>query len=452
MDNQIAQLKKKEHYLEVINQFATLLLHSKTIDDIVWTVAKNAIGQLGYLDCVVYLLDEKSDYLIQRAAHGPKNPVAMDILNPIKIKLGEGIVGNVALKQKGEIVNDTSTDNRYILDENMGLSEIAVPIIYQDKVLGVIDSEHPEKNFYPSEDLDILTTIASMTATKIIQARNDEKILEYQTNLEWLVKQKTEELNSALTELRAQTHELTDSITYARHIQKAILRHPRSIKDVLSDGFFFYKPKDIVGGDFYLIEENEGKIIHATADCTGHGVPGAFVSIVCCNALRRALTQQQTNNAAGILELTRSYVIETFAGSDTIKDGMDIALCIIDPQTREVNYAGANISLHFIHKNQLHEIKGDKQPIGKHVHMHPFTNHQIQLDAGDALYTFTDGIADQFGGPKGKKFKYKQLRELITSAQTSNMQQQGKLIQLAFESWKGDLAQVDDVCVTGIKL
>lgn len=278
------------------------------------------------------------------------------------------------------------------------------------------------------------------------------KSLNTKPTLNGLLSKKTEELNSALTELRAQTHELTDSITYARHIQKAILRHPRSIKDVLSDGFFFYKPKDIVGGDFYLIEENEGKIIHATADCTGHGVPGAFVSIVCCNALRRALTQQQTNNAAGILELTRSYVIETFAGSDTIKDGMDIALCIIDPQTREVNYAGANISLHFIHKNQLHEIKGDKQPIGKHVHMHPFTNHQIQLDAGDALYTFTDGIADQFGGPKGKKFKYKQLRELITSAQTSNMQQQGKLIQLAFESWKGDLAQVDDVCVTGIKL
>ncbi|MES2514876.1 MAG: SpoIIE family protein phosphatase [Bacteroidota bacterium] len=445
--------KKNEHYLKVINQFATLLLNAKTTDDVVWTVAKNAIAQLGYVDCVIYLLDENKEYLIQRAAHGAKNPIDLDILNPIKIKVGDGIVGSVALSGCGEIVSDTTLDDRYILDDNMGLSEIAVPIIYQDSVIGVIDSEHPDKHFYPADDLQILTTIASMTATKLMQAKNDEKLLEYQNNLEYLVRQKTQELNTTLTELRSQTLELRDSISYAKRIQKAILRHPASIKEILPDSFFLYKPKDIVAGDFYLAEQLEDKIILAAADCTGHGVPGAIISVVCGNALKRAMRKVGLADAALILEKTRDYVIETFEGSDEdIKDGMDIALCILDPKTHILNYAGANISLHYTHQQQLTEIKSNKQPVGKHVIKLPFTNHSVQLQKGDAIYLFTDGMPDQFGGSKGKKFKYKQLRELIQSSQNQSMQQQGHFIDQTFEEWKGNLMQVDDVCIIGIRL
>ena len=128
--------QKKEHYLEVINQFAITLLNAKSTEEIVWTVAKNAIAKLGYVDCVVYLLDENEEYMIQRAAHGAKNPVDLDILNPIKIKIGDGIVGTVALKQKGEIISDTSKDSRYIFDNDMALSEIAVPLIHDNKTIG----------------------------------------------------------------------------------------------------------------------------------------------------------------------------------------------------------------------------------------------------------------------------------------------------------------------------
>ncbi len=445
--------QKKEHYLEVINQFATLLLNAKSTDDVVWTVAKNAIAQLGYLDCVIYLLDEKEEYLIQRAAHGAKNPIDLDILNPIKIKIGQGIVGAVAQTGRGEIVSDTTIDDRYILDDNMGLSEIAVPIVYLDKVIGVIDSEHPEKNFYPADDLKILTTIASMTATKLMQAKNDEKLLEYQNNLEYLVRQKTNELNTTLNELKSQTLELTDSITYAKRIQKAILRHPASIKEILPESFFIYKPKDIIAGDFYLAEQIEDKIVFAVADCTGHGVPGAIISVVCGNALKRAIRRVGLNDAAKVLELTRDYVIETFEGSDEdIKDGMDIALCIINPKTFQVNYTGANMSLHYTSQNLLTQIKADKQPVGNHVINLPFTNHFLQLTKGDSIYLFTDGMPDQFGGPRGKKFKYKQLRELIQANQHLSMQEQGIQIQNTFENWKGDLAQIDDVCIIGIRI
>lgn len=445
--------QKKEHYLEVINQFAITLLNSKSTDEIVWTVAKNAIAKLGYVDCVVYLLDDNGEYLIQRAAHGAKNPIDLDILNPIKIKMGEGIVGNVALKQKGEIISDTSKDARYIFDNDMALSEIAVPMIHDGKTIGVIDSEHPDKNFFPADDLNVLTTIASMTATKLVQAFYDQKIKDHQANLEYLVGAKTQELSHALTELKSQTLELTDSISYAKRIQKAILQNPASIKDVLPESFFIYKPKDIIGGDFYLVEQIDHQIIIAVADCTGHGVPGGIVSVVCGNALKRAIRKTDLLSSARVLEQTREYVIETFNGSDeNIKDGMDIALCIFDTTNGLLNYSGANISLNYTSNGILHEIKADKQPVGNHVIKLPFTNHRIQLQKNDTIYLFTDGLPDQFGGPKGKKFKYKQLRELIQSSQSISIQQQGELIHSTFENWKGSLAQVDDVCIAGINL
>ncbi|MBC7694190.1 MAG: SpoIIE family protein phosphatase [Burkholderiales bacterium] len=445
--------QKKEHYLEVINQFAITLLNSKSTEEIVWTVAKNAIAKLGYVDCVVYLLEENGEHMIQRAAHGAKNPVDLDILNPIKIKIGDGIVGTVALKQKGEIISDTSKDSRYIFDNDMALSEIAVPMIHDNKTIGVIDSEHPDRNFFSVDDLNVLTTIASMTATKLVQAFYDQKIKDHQANLEFLVEEKTTELSIALIELKSQTLELTDSISYAKRIQKAILRNPTSIKDIVPDSFFIYKPKDIIGGDFYLIEKIENKIIVAVADCTGHGVPGAIVSVVCGNSLKRAIRKSGLTNAARVLEQTREYVIETFAGSDEdIKDGMDIALCIFDTTSGLLNYTGANISLYYTRNGILTEIKADKQPVGNHVIKLPFTNHLVQLQKNDMLYLFTDGLPDQFGGPKGKKFKYKQLRELLQAFKNLPLSEQEKAINSTFQNWKGDLMQVDDVCLAGIKL
>lgn len=457
MDKSVAfdldYFKKKEHYLEVINQFATVLLNAKTVEDVVWALAKNAIAQLGYEDCVIYLVDDNEEYLIQRAAHGLKNPIDLDILNPIKIKIGDGIVGYVAKTGTGEIISDTSKDNRYIIDDSSRLSEIAVPIIHNNKVIGVIDSEHPDKDFYPPEDLKILTTIASMTATKLIQAKYDEKIQEYQYDLKTLVHIKTMELNKTLEELKAQKLELTDSISYAKRIQKAILRNPNFIKELFPESFILHKPKDIIAGDFYMAEKFDNKIIFAVADCTGHGVPGAIISVVCHTAIKRAIRRVGSLDPAAILNETRKLIIETFAGSDEdIKDGMDIAFCVFDPITNQLDFSGANINLHYFQNDVLNIVKANKQPVGQHINFLPFTNQTVQLNKGDSVYLFTDGYPDQFGGPKGKKFKHKQFRELLHNATHLNTNEQYTLIKQAFESWKGDLAQVDDVCVMGIKL
>ena len=160
-------LRRKTRYLEVIHEFALSQVGLDSLEDIVWNVAKTAIAELGFVDCVIYLLDEKGETLIQRAAHGPKNPVAQDILNPITIPVGKGIVGSVAQSGQVERVEDTRKDSRYILDDNLRLSELAIPIIHNDSVIGVLDSEHPEAGFFTSEHVQLLTTIASLASTRI---------------------------------------------------------------------------------------------------------------------------------------------------------------------------------------------------------------------------------------------------------------------------------------------
>ena len=170
------ELARKEKYLRVINAFAIKLLQQETVDEIVWAVAKSAVANLGFEDCVVYLLGEQEDNLIQRAAHGPKNPIAFDILNPIVIPMGEGIVGSVAVSGEAEIVSDTRTDSRYIQDDDQRLSELAVPIIHQGRVIGVIDSEDYRLGFYTEEHKEILTTIASMASARIAGALARERL------------------------------------------------------------------------------------------------------------------------------------------------------------------------------------------------------------------------------------------------------------------------------------
>ncbi len=180
--------------LNIVNTFADVIHESNTIDDVVWSITQNAISELGYIDCVVYLIDEAGEYLIQRAAYGNKNPASRDILKPIKVKIGDGVVGCVAAKRKGEIIPDTSKDKRYITDDISRLSEITVPIVHGNNIIGVIDSEHSEKNFFPEEHLELLTTIALMTATKLIQIKYNEEIIAHQNHLEETVEKRTNDL------------------------------------------------------------------------------------------------------------------------------------------------------------------------------------------------------------------------------------------------------------------
>ncbi len=285
------------------------------------------------------------------------------------------------------------------------------------------------------------------------------------------------------TEVEGQKHlieekqkEIVDSITYAKRLQEAILPADIFWKENLKESFILYKPKDIVAGDFYWMEtisrqslvdshKSEDLVMFAAADCTGHGVPGALVSVVCSNALNRTVLEFGIKDPGKILDKTRELVIATFVRKDSfgeksdkdVKDGMDISLCCLNKTTNELHWAGANNGLWIVKRGDeakavITEIKPDKQPIGKYAEAKPFTTHTIKLNKNDCLYLFTDGMADQFGGEKGKKFKYKQLKAILLQHVNEDMSKQKEKLNVAFENWKGNLEQVDDVCVIGIKI
>jgi len=247
--------------------------------------------------------------------------------------------------------------------------------------------------------------------------------------------------------------EILDSITYAKRLQDAILPPLSLFKEHFSESFILYKPKDIVAGDFYWMEKLEDSILIAVADCTGHGVPGALVSVVCSTALNRAVLEFGITEPGKILDKTREIVLETFAKSDKdVKDGMDISLASINTKTLEINWAGANNPLWYITDGELHNITADKQPIGSSFGSQPFKTHHIQFKQGDLLFLFTDGYADQFGGEKGKKFKYTPLKELLLHNAMLSMSEQEQLLESTFENWKQGIEQVDDVCIMGVRL
>ena len=308
-----------------------------------------------------------------------------------------------------------------------------------------------------------------------------------------------EEKNILISE---KNKEITDSINYAKRIQEAILPSKQMLSENLKNGFVFFKPKDVVSGDFYWVgrinnntdykgeseQTEEDTIYLAAADCTGHGVPGAMVSVVCANAISKAVLEEKITQPGKILDRTRELVVELFKKSqEDVKDGMDISLISLTPnkvknEEKESNlslcsftakWAGANNPLWVVTKREklyekcnrseskvlsngevlfLHEIKADKQPVGKTEQPKPFVTHELLLTPGDTVYLFSDGFPDQFGGEKNKKFKSSNFKKLLLSIEDKDMFTQKTLIHEAFETWKGSFEQVDDVCVIGIRI
>ncbi|MBL4624267.1 MAG: SpoIIE family protein phosphatase [Flavobacteriales bacterium] len=262
-------------------------------------------------------------------------------------------------------------------------------------------------------------------------------------------------LGIAKDQIEEKNNEIVDSINYAKRIQDAILPSDEYFKKHLPNSFVFYQPKDIVAGDFYWLETVGSKIIVAAADCTGHGVPGAMLSVVCDNALNRACKEFRLTSPATILDKVKELVVETFeTATYDVQDGMDIALCVIDKEGGILEFAGANNPLWLIRKgvNEVEQIKGDKQPIGKYISSKKFTNRSIKVENGDSIFLFSDGYADQFGGLKGKKLKYKKVKELLLKNINEPMEMQKFLLKTYFDNWKREYEQVDDICVIGVKL
>jgi len=247
--------------------------------------------------------------------------------------------------------------------------------------------------------------------------------------------------------------EITASIRYSQRIQNAILPPPKLVKELLKDSFVLYKPKDIVAGDFYWMEAVGDKVLFTAADCTGHGVPGAMLSVMCSNALSKSVMELGIYEPAKILDKVVEILEERFSKSEEdIWDGMDLALCCLDMKEKKLEFAGANNQLYLIRKSELIETKGDRQPVGKHDNRKPFTNHTIDLVAGDSIYLSSDGYPDQFGGPRDKKFTYRRFRELLVTVSDKGMEEQKEILDRTIEDWKGDTEQIDDICVIGVKI
>lgn len=282
-------------------------------------------------------------------------------------------------------------------------------------------------------------------------------------------------------EIRQQSHvieeknrDILDSIEYSKRIQRSIFLDKDKLRDFAPQSFIFFQPRDVVSGDFYWFNNAEVKqdlhaengfnykagtnmLIVAAVDCTGHGVPGAFMSIIGNTLLNQTLNHLNVNSASHALDYVNAELKQALNKNTEdipLRDGMDIVLCCIDLAGRRLEYAGANNPLYIIRDKQLIKLKADKQPITASTETiaKPFTNNCVELQKNDCVFLFTDGFADQFGGPHGKKFMYKQFGELLISISGKSMKEQEQLLKQSFERWKGSLPQVDDVLVIGIKI
>ena len=248
--------------------------------------------------------------------------------------------------------------------------------------------------------------------------------------------------------------EILDSIYYAKRIQDALLKQEIEESNSFPEHFVMFQPKDIVSGDFYWTLEKQNHIYMAVADCTGHGVPGAFLTMIGTAFLNEITSNEIPLSPAEVLNQLRDRIIQELcqggADEDT-KDGMDISLVRIEKNSRKIEWAGANNPLYILRKQEIIQVKGDSQPIGFYSKPFPFTNYNFDLEEGDCLYMFSDGYADQFGGEKGKKLKYKPFKELLKNYSNQSMQYQKVALSEAFNDWKGEYDQIDDVCLMGIR-
>lgn len=279
-------------------------------------------------------------------------------------------------------------------------------------------------------------------------------------NLAWELQDKNEEITAQRNEIERQKKEITDSIMYAKRIQNAVLPSQDQIKDLFSEFFILNRPKSIVSGDFYWATRIGKHRVIAVVDCTGHGVPGGFMSMLGVLMLNEVISLRLFVDPARALNQLRQNIISVLHQSgeiDDAADGMDLSLCVIDDDDLTLTYSGANSSMLIFNPEKgnldaIRELRSDRMPIGYHLIMKSFTSQKVKLSKGDVLYLYSDGLVDQFGGPSNKKFQHTKLKDFIVQHKDLPIETQGIVLEQSFESWKGNSFQVDDVLVMGLKV
>ncbi|MDX2430999.1 MAG: SpoIIE family protein phosphatase, partial [Bacteroides sp.] len=320
-----------------------------------------------------------------------------------------------------ELLNELYESGEITLFGSQSISWMGVPLKLSGITVGVmVVQSYDIEDAYSAKDEELLVFVSDHIARAIENVRTEEKIRKQHLLL------------------LQQTRAITDSFSYARRIQKAVLPSPAYLDNILSEHFIIYKPKDIVSGDFYWVREINGFKVIIVADSSGHGVPGALMSMLGVTLLNEQFRTFGIRQPSEILGHLRNKVKEILVQEGSVKDqkdGMDMAIAIIDREKKELQFAGANLPLYLCRKTDDFELlttKGDKQPIGIHWQEGEFTNHLIPIEENDCIYLFSDGFVDQFGGEKRKKFKTRNFKKLLLSLQMESMEIQGKLISEAF--------------------
>lgn len=366
-------------------------------------------------------------------------------LKKVAVKLGRGVFPAGKMKEGNDEIGEMTA----------AMNNVVAGLKRTKDFANAVGAGNFEKEYQPLSFKDSL-------GHALLKMRDD--LAENERFLEDKVKQRTaevvkqkEEINQQRLQIEEYFVQVTDSIKYAKKIQEAILPPESYVRKLLPDSFILYRPKDIVSGDFYWLGETDDKVFFAAVDCTGHGVPGAFMSIVGYNQLKQAIITSGGESPAEILNHLNKGVTETLHQKDadsTSKDGMDVAICSLSKNSLELEYAGAFNPLYLLRDGEIIQYKADKFPIGSFVNDNDdkFTNNKIQLQKGDQIYIFSDGYADQFGGPRGKKFMYKRFRDLLLEIQKQDLSEQKESLKESLFEWMKDEEQVDDILVIGVRV
>ena len=329
-------------------------------------------------------------------------------------------------------------------------------------ILLIIEYHYPELVVgYPSRSEEMIDVGISMILSLVSIVTANEIFMSIYQKTHNKLEEKNELLHNKNEEIYLQkqiiekSHKyITDSINYAKKIQNAIFPSLDLFKNNLSDYFIIFKPLNVVSGDFYWATKINDYFIFVAADCTGHGVPGAFVSMLGISFLKEIVNRNDNIQAGKTLDTLREEIKNSLNQNhkNERQEGMDIAFCALNTKNNILQFAGANNPLYLFRNNELIEYKADRQPIGLYRKERPFKNHEIQLEKNDQLYIFSDGFIDQFGGDKNKKFMKKNFKNLLTEIQNENMDIQNKILEDEFKKWKGTINQIDDVLVIGVKI
>ena len=458
MENRVkkrtAEIEKAHDDTKLISQISRDVVESLEVETII-SSAYNNINSLLDATCFGIGIHDKVNEKLIFPGFIEKG---REIEN-LEFKLdGDFLASNCFNQNKEIIIHDYNKEFGNFLDQDVEVTEgeetnsiVYFPLNAKEKVIGVLTVQSYKTNAYTDYHLNILRSLATTIATAI-----DNAVL-YES-LEEKVKERTLEILEQKEIIEETNKHLTDSIRYAKRIQDATLPDYRLVESYLNEAFVLFKPKDIVSGDFYWLERVGNKVLFAVVDCTGHGVPGAFLSLIGHNSLNQIVNELGIIKPADILNNLNKILHNTLKSGvtedHTIRDGMDLTICCLDVDSNKLEFAGANNPIYLIKNSELTEIKGDKVAIGADLgkQSYAYTNHEIQLDEGDTIYLFSDGYADQFGGPRGKKLKYKAFKEILVDIHQQKMEDQHKILNDRIMAWQGDLEQIDDVCILGVKV